>query len=257
MNTSGKLKVWLRRALWFVPLAYLANFLYAILSDQSGGTFGDTFGAANALFSGAALMMLVYAVILQREELEVVKEERNATRELLAGQEEINRLQKSSLDQQIFEQSFSSQLTQVLSERERLNRQSRPSDANSRTFMYLAADAATNLIEQIAAGNDIRQADYFWDKKSAYAPFPYVNLIVHLATFIDQSELDERAKNPLRQLINSVLDPEVCTTILLYHAETLANNQEMINFGQFIEKYRAMEYVETSILNSYTAILSD
>ena len=63
----------LKTALWFalilVPAAYAINFIYALRANTTGGTFGDTFGAANALFSGTALMMLVLAVILQREEL--------------------------------------------------------------------------------------------------------------------------------------------------------------------------------------------
>ncbi len=118
MSTSSKLKTWLQRALWFVPVAYSLNFLYAVLSNQSGGTFGDTFGAANALFSGVALMMLIYAVILQREELELVKEERNDTRKLLEGQEKINELQERAYLKQSFEQSFFS-LVRVISEERR------------------------------------------------------------------------------------------------------------------------------------------
>ncbi|KXF88997.1 hypothetical protein [Phaeobacter inhibens] len=65
MNKFGELKFWLKQALWLVPIAYTINFVYALYSDQKGGTFGDTFGAANALFSGTALLMLVLAVILR------------------------------------------------------------------------------------------------------------------------------------------------------------------------------------------------
>lgn len=111
---------WLRVALVIVPLGYAANFYYAVHSNQTGGTFGDTFGAANALFSGAALMMLIYAVILQREELSLVKDERNDTRRLLEGQEDITRAQKEALDIQLFEMTLSSYLRLLNDERERL-----------------------------------------------------------------------------------------------------------------------------------------
>ncbi|MBO9450853.1 hypothetical protein J7426_11325 [Tropicibacter sp. R16_0] len=113
------LKFWLTQALWFVPLAYFVNFFYAVLSDQKGGTFGDTFGASNALFSGTALLMLVLAVTLQREELQEVKNERNDTRKLLAGQEELNSKQEAALKKQSFEQSFFS-LVRLISEERRV-----------------------------------------------------------------------------------------------------------------------------------------
>lgn len=105
-NKTDLLKWWLKQALWFVPAAYCLNFIYAISSNQTGGTFGDTFGAANALFSGTALLMLVLAVILQRDELEVVKEERDATREILDSQTELNQQQKSALNAQMLDQNF-------------------------------------------------------------------------------------------------------------------------------------------------------
>ncbi|MDO9053237.1 MAG: hypothetical protein Q7U37_04820 [Gallionella sp.] len=39
------------------------------------GTFGDMFGAVNALFSGLAFVGVVYAILLQRGELQLQREE--------------------------------------------------------------------------------------------------------------------------------------------------------------------------------------
>jgi hypothetical protein len=44
------------------------------------GTFGDMFGAVNALFSGLALAGVVCAILLQREELRLQREELALTR---------------------------------------------------------------------------------------------------------------------------------------------------------------------------------
>lgn len=44
------------------------------------GTFGDMFGAVNALFSGLAFATLIYTVFLQRRELQLQREELAATR---------------------------------------------------------------------------------------------------------------------------------------------------------------------------------
>ncbi|NOD35046.1 MULTISPECIES: hypothetical protein [unclassified Ruegeria] len=115
-----ELRFWLKQALWFVPFAYFLNFIYAVYSDQSGGTFGDTFGAANALFSGTALLLLVLAVSLQREELEHVKKERNDTLKLLEGQEGINEAQRVALEKQLFESSFFSLFSMINEEKARL-----------------------------------------------------------------------------------------------------------------------------------------
>ncbi|WP_068318915.1 hypothetical protein [Polycladidibacter hongkongensis] len=84
--------------------AWLANFQFARLGyldfSQLGsiffsqpsstpaerGTFGDSFGAVNALFSGLAFIGLAIAIILQRQELAIVKAERADTQRILEQQ---------------------------------------------------------------------------------------------------------------------------------------------------------------------------
>lgn len=146
LEKSDRLKFWLKKALWFVPIAYGANFLYAYHSGGAGGTFGDTFGAANALFSGFALMMLIYAIILQREELEIVKKERNDTKKLLEGQEGINRMQEGALRKQSFEQSFFSLLNLISEEKRLLDTPIKPNAAISKK--YYARDSSKNSLDE-------------------------------------------------------------------------------------------------------------
>ena len=47
------------------------------------GTFGDMFGAVNTLFSGLAFAGVIYAIILQQQELTLQREELKMTREEL------------------------------------------------------------------------------------------------------------------------------------------------------------------------------
>ena len=48
--------------------------IYQSLPDWSTrGQFGDLFGAVNATFSGLAFAGLIYAILLQREDLELRK----------------------------------------------------------------------------------------------------------------------------------------------------------------------------------------
>ncbi len=67
---------------------------------------GDTFGALNALFSGLAFVGLIYAILLQRQELRLQRHELISTRIELAGQREALNNQNATLARQNFESSF-------------------------------------------------------------------------------------------------------------------------------------------------------
>lgn len=110
MKASGiRRRLWIAATILFV--FYLANFVYSSLFSDSAGTFGDTFGAVNALFSGAALFFLVQAFLLQREELDLIREEREDTKKLLSAQEGLVQDQQKALNNQLFDQAFYSLLS--------------------------------------------------------------------------------------------------------------------------------------------------
>ncbi len=71
-------------ALVVVVLWALGGFLLPwIFAQSEQGVFGDKFGAVNALFSGLAFSGVIYAILLQRQELELQREELKLTREEL------------------------------------------------------------------------------------------------------------------------------------------------------------------------------
>jgi len=86
-------------------LIIVVGFLWlssAILIDRyvhHRGTFGDMFGAVNALFSGLAFAGIIYTILLQREELKQQREELKLTRAEFEKQNETMSLQR-------FEHSF-------------------------------------------------------------------------------------------------------------------------------------------------------
>jgi hypothetical protein len=84
-----------------ITAAYLAMWavygvlVYKTTGLQRGGLFGDMFGAFNALVSGLAMLGVVVAILLQREqnrmqaqELKLQRQELQETREELKGQRE-------------------------------------------------------------------------------------------------------------------------------------------------------------------------
>ena len=64
--------------------AGIAVGAYYLIPDwEKRGQFGDVFGAVNALFSGLAFAGLIFAILLQREDLELQRQELTLTRQEL------------------------------------------------------------------------------------------------------------------------------------------------------------------------------
>jgi hypothetical protein len=74
------------------------------LSIAKSGTFGDSFGALNALFTGFGFMGLLVTIFLQREDLKLTREELSETRQEI-------KIQSKTFQQQQFEESFYRLLT--------------------------------------------------------------------------------------------------------------------------------------------------
>ncbi len=64
------------------------------------GQFGDLFGGLNAFFSGLAFLGVIYAIFLQRGELELQREELKLTREELARTAEAQEKSERALSKQ-------------------------------------------------------------------------------------------------------------------------------------------------------------
>lgn len=77
MHVNKRLLLWLRKNLLgimivMVLVLFLANLCLIFFFDKDQrGTFGDQFGAVNALFSGLAFAGLIYTIILQRHDLKL------------------------------------------------------------------------------------------------------------------------------------------------------------------------------------------
>ncbi|MEK7760049.1 MAG: putative phage abortive infection protein [Nitrospirota bacterium] len=78
---------------------YYAKISLEQLEATDRGTFGDMFGGVNALFSGLAFAGVIYAILLQREELGLQREELIKTRAEFHQQNE-------TLKKQRFENTF-------------------------------------------------------------------------------------------------------------------------------------------------------
>lgn len=85
--------------------------LLALFWVKDRGTFGDMFGAVNALFSGFAFGGVIYAILLQRKELQLQRIELKQTRVELEGQKLEMQQQNKTISKQAFENTFFQLLT--------------------------------------------------------------------------------------------------------------------------------------------------
>jgi Putative phage abortive infection protein len=117
-SENTEFKVSLKHLGWAAALivftwAATGTFLYNWNPNNDYGTFGDMFGAVNALFSGLAFACLIFATLMQREELklqrkelQLARREAAATREEIKGQREQAVVQNQTLKKQQFENTF-------------------------------------------------------------------------------------------------------------------------------------------------------
>ncbi len=99
----SKIKLWVP-ILVALGVIILWGISWPVISKHFGqlnmqGTFGDSFGAVNALFSGLAFGGVIYTIILQSRELRLQREELRETRQEF-------KIQNNTLKLQQFENTF-------------------------------------------------------------------------------------------------------------------------------------------------------
>lgn len=113
-ETKSRLWIWIVvaivgvLALWGLSWWGISKF---INEPSNQGTFGDMFGAVNALFSGLAFAGLIITLLYQREELKLQREELQETRKELKGQREEFEEQNKTMKRQRFENTFFNMLS--------------------------------------------------------------------------------------------------------------------------------------------------
>ncbi len=114
-SEESKNDLW--RTLIYAGLAVLSIWLLSwilidvFIIDSDRGTFGDKFGAVNALFSGLAFAGLIVTLLYQKEELKLQREELAQTRDELKGQREEFEEQNKTMKRQRFENTFFNMLS--------------------------------------------------------------------------------------------------------------------------------------------------
>lgn len=106
-ETKSRLWIWIVVAIGVVLVLWGLNWCGVskfINEPTNQGTFGDMFGAVNALFSGLAFAGLIITLLYQREELKLQREELQETRKELKEQ-------NKTMKRQRFENTFFNMLS--------------------------------------------------------------------------------------------------------------------------------------------------
>jgi hypothetical protein len=118
---------------------------------QKSGQFGDTFGAANALFTGLAFAFLIVSVrlqsnelALQRKELQLQREEMRASREALSAQADAQTLQLHAAIAQLFPSARASFGGDIRKVGEEMRKRAENLQALANRTMHGSTERATN-----------------------------------------------------------------------------------------------------------------
>lgn len=88
--------------------------VYAFLPDwETRGQFGDMFGVVNSIFSGLAFAGVIYAILLQREDLALQREELKLTRQELRRSAEAQEKSERALSAQASASTQSAKLSAI------------------------------------------------------------------------------------------------------------------------------------------------
>ncbi len=124
-------------ALWIIS-GVIIYFSFDQMNER--GTFGDMFGAVNALFSGLAFGGIIYTIYLQRTELILQRKELEMTREELTRSASAQENSEKALAQQVKSMELTAKLNALNSLLE--------------YYINLTASHQTNSVAWINALND-------------------------------------------------------------------------------------------------------
>lgn len=84
--------------------------IYYMDTWSDRGTFGDLFGAVNALFSGLAFAALIYTIVLQRDEIKQNRNEIKLNRKELAKGAKLQQKSQQVLSEQVAQTHLSAKM---------------------------------------------------------------------------------------------------------------------------------------------------
>ena len=228
-------------------------------SDLSMGTFGDTFGAANALFSGLAFAGMIIALHQQKEELRMQREVLNLQRNDLKLQIQTLANTNAALDGQ--KEEMAEQLNAMKKQLEQGQKQRFESNLFNMLGQY---DNIVNGIHGYAhepeKGRDymaiyadmIKRDKSFETSRIQFSMANYINYLFQMFKLIDEAAplcdvnkiLEYHEKKRYCSFVTSYISFN--EMLLLQHYIYIVNKGYYQSFIELVEKYALLENIRLS-----------
>ncbi len=216
-----------------VILIWLVTWL-ALSGATDRGTFGDMFGGTNALFSGLAFVGLIYAILLQRQELSLQRKELSLTREEISGQRDALEKQNAALESQVFEGTLFqmlgllNQLTSSIDVTDASGREKRGRDAFIVFIQYLRnhinGETERRAVERGVINFTHHEGAEFW---------PYVRMFINIIEYIGQIADQDRARFYYKLLRSMITRDE--SIVLMYNLLLSTTSRPIVErYGLFL-----------------------
>ena len=252
-------------ALWLLSWWGISEFIDEPINR---GTFGDMFGAVNALFSGLAFAGLIVTLLYQKEELQLQREELAETRKELNAQKLEFQEQNKTMKRQRFENTFFNMLSlqqEIVSNLSYEEEQWQWSELNNERAKKIKNYNAREVFEHIYTNAEIDyiKKGYYSIKVilekhglTAYSNIPeitrfdhYFRHLYHIFKYIDTSDLiEDKERYEYASIVRSQLsDYEL--VMLFYNC--LAQKDSGIEENKFkplIEKYAIFNNLRKDLL---------
>jgi len=202
----------------------------------AAGQFGDQFGAVNSLFSGLAFVGLVYAILMQRYEIAIAKEELEKTKQLIDDQKKSLDIQNRQTKQQVFESTFFNMLnllSNITDNIDILNSQGKIISGKDifNVLMYRLNEVFSQIYIKGEDDNYQKFYDRFYNKYSHEIDH-YFRVMYSILSFVDSADLENRNNFYTKILRSQLSDPEIA--IIFYNGLSDVGRRK---FKPLIEKY--------------------
>ena len=199
------MKPWMWKVLLsIVSVWLLSGIILYFLPNR--GTFGDMFGAVNALFSGFALFGVIVAIVLQRDELklqrkdlELQRKELELTRGEIEGQRKQLEAQSATMKKQNFEETFFHMITlynDVVKDLKTIGRGGHPVNGRD-SFGSLIQSFTNRYSEHLKVKKDVPFDDipiigntFFYNHINSFGV--YWNYLETLIEFLNASDMENK-----------------------------------------------------------------
>jgi hypothetical protein len=225
-----------KMAVVFVAATWLGNWLFAFIPNNDRGTFGDIFGIANSLFSGAAFIGIMYAISQQRLEIKIARDEIIHTKGMMVEQQKNLSLQNKETKRQMFENTFFQMLrllTDITSQMDIVPGSGVPTKGKD-VFPFFIRRLKEKYFAS-AGGNNFEEGyEDFYQKYNADLGH-YFRVIYNILKYVDSSEMEDKRfySNILRAQLS---DAEIA---ILFHNGLAKHGVEKLK--PLMEKYSLLK----------------